>query len=50
MQDVHSQQLNALGLWETGVAAFHHSLLFVSLIQLSGGYDVWDEHTVSCMH
>lgn len=56
MQDVHSQQLNPPGGERRGygkqvwLAAFHRSLLFVSLIQLSGGYDVWDEHTVSCIH
>lgn len=55
MQDVHTQQLNPPGEERRGygkqcVAAFHRSVLFVSLIQLSGCSDVWEAHTVSCMH
>lgn len=41
-----SPRRGAPGLWETGVAAFHNSVLFVSLIQLSGGSNVWEEHTL----
>lgn len=53
MQDVHSQQLNPPGEERQGYGKqvwllFHPSILVVSLIQLSGGLDIWRAHSLLC--
>lgn len=50
-QGVHSRQAIPAGGGHRGYGKqVWPLLLFVSLIQLAGGHDVWDAHTVSCTH